>query len=204
MKVKEAIEGYLSHQRLSGRQPSTVRTTRHALRTVLAPAIEDEVSDLVANAVGQALRTILGQRVRHQSGKPLAKSSQALYLSITRAFLAWCIGKGWLRANPLDQLRHARTASTRPIPAPAPPVPPVAPKHIGEVVRRLREGARLLRRQLAKQVGVAESTLRNIETGRHHATAEILRKLLTAPCMATLPALVKQAGLSLALGDKGV
>lgn len=84
---------------------------------------------------------------------------------------------------------------------------PLSFNHIGEIVRWLRKEGRLTRQQLAVQIGIADSTIRNLETGRHKATASTLSRLMRAPCMSSLPDKVKEAGLLLSLradavGDK--
>jgi len=200
----DAIEAYLSHQRLGGREPSTVRTTRHALRTVLALALDDELSDLAAEGVGEALLTILRQRVSQTGGKPLAESTQALYVSIVRAFFGWCLGKGWLRANPLELARPAPTTSARPTLPLVPLVSPLAPSHVGEIVRWLRERSRLTRRQIGKQTGILVASLRSLELGQHAPAAALIGQLLQAPSMSTLPERVRAAGLDRGLEDNGV
>lgn len=68
-------------------------------------------------------------------------------------------------------------------------------KHVGEVIRSLREYSGLTRKQLGTEIGVAPSTLRNIEMGRHIPTAWILRKLLNHPSMATLEAQAADYGV---------
>ena len=85
---------------------------------------------------------------------------------------------------------------------PGPKLGPV--KHIGEIVRWLREGARLARRELAKETGLAEATIKHVESGRHKSNAETIRKLLRAPCMSTLLELAESAGLALGLGRSGI
>jgi len=72
-------------------------------------------------------------------------------------------------------------------------------EHIGEIVRSLREGAGLSRLELAQATALVDSTIRNVEIGRHVPTTATLRKLLRAPCMFTLPELATSAGLSLRL-----
>lgn len=70
-------------------------------------------------------------------------------------------------------------------------------KHVGEIVRSLREHAGLTRHELGAQTGLADSTIRNLETDRHRATQDTLRKLLRAGCMRPLPERAKQSGFSL-------
>jgi transcriptional regulator with XRE-family HTH domain len=72
-------------------------------------------------------------------------------------------------------------------------------EHIGEIVRWLREGAGLSRQELAQATALVDSTIRNVESGRHVPTRATLRKLLRAPCMFTLPELATSEGLSLRL-----
>lgn len=72
-------------------------------------------------------------------------------------------------------------------------------EHIGEIVRWLRGGAGLSRLELAQATVLVDSTIRNVEIGRHVPTTATLRKLLRAPCMFTLPELAAAAGLSLRL-----
>lgn len=71
---------------------------------------------------------------------------------------------------------------------------------LGALVRELREAAGLTRQNLQDQIGVAASTIRNFETGRHAPTAWTLRRLMKSPAMASLPELAEQAGLALDLG----
>lgn len=70
-------------------------------------------------------------------------------------------------------------------------------EHIGEVVRWMREGAGLSRVELAQETGIAASTIRNLEAGKHAPTRATLRRLQRALCMAPLTELAKSAGLSL-------
>lgn len=72
---------------------------------------------------------------------------------------------------------------------------------LGTLVRELREAAGLTRQQLQDQIGVAASTIRSFEMGRHEPAAWTLRRLMKSPAMADLPELAEQAGLSLDLGE---
>ena len=84
-----------------------------------------------------------------------------------------------------------------------PPTPPRAPT-IGSICRDLRQVAGVTRRQMAAQTGLAETTISKLETGRLLPTPDMVRKLLTSPALADLPALAKAQGVSLGLGDNGV
>lgn len=68
-------------------------------------------------------------------------------------------------------------------------------RHLGEIVRRLREDSGLLRRDLAGAVGIATETIRNLETGRHSPTAWTWQKLLGHPALSDLSRLAAEAGL---------
>ena len=195
MKVLDAIEAYLSHQRQKGLEPSSVRTTGHALRTVLAPFLAGEVADLGAEGIGEALVTALEKRVSRATRKPLIECTRELYFNAAKAFLGWAVEKEWLRANPLAAI-PARAA--------APAAPPIAPKHVGQLIRNLREAAGLTRNQFEELVGLSATTIKGIDLGYHRPTGEQVRKLLAAPCMARLPEMAKAAGLDLGLGDNGV
>lgn len=55
---------------------------------------------------------------------------------------------------------------------------PTLPKEFGKAVRQAREAALLTRQMFADQAGFADSTLRNVETGRHRHTASTRRKII--------------------------
>ena len=181
MKVAEGIESYLSAQRLRGLEPSSVRTTGHALRTVLEPVLDPEIDDLGTAGVGEQQRAALGQRLSRTSGKPLTPTTRELYINAASAFLGWCIGQGWLKTN---ALMPART-------------PPPAP-HLGTLIRKLRLAAGLASWTFGEQVGVNAVTIKALELGRFLPKADLLRRLLTHSAMARLPQLIKDAGLELA------
>jgi transcriptional regulator with XRE-family HTH domain len=78
------------------------------------------------------------------------------------------------------------------------------PTHIGEIVRKLREGARLTRLELGEQTNISASTIMNLETGRHRAHTWTLLKLVQHPSMVTLPEKAKEAGISSGIEDNRV
>ncbi len=51
----------------------------------------------------------------------------------------------------------------------------------GQQLRQRREGAGMTRGQLAVRASVAESTIRNLETGRHKPTLAVLMRLQALP-----------------------
>lgn len=57
---------------------------------------------------------------------------------------------------------------------------PIDNKSFGLMARARREVARLTRAELATRAGIADSTLRNVETNRHRATASVRRRLVSA------------------------
>lgn len=56
-------------------------------------------------------------------------------------------------------------------------------RRFGLALRQRREAAGLTREQLSSLAGIAHTTLRNIETGRHRPTARILRRLVAVPAL---------------------
>lgn len=57
---------------------------------------------------------------------------------------------------------------------------------LGQELRQRREQAGLTRRQLGSMAGVADSTIRNFETGRHRPTRSTLRRIVAVPALRTL------------------
>lgn len=67
------------------------------------------------------------------------------------------------------------------------------------VLRPTREKSGLTRRQLAQTTGTAESTLRNIETGRHSPSARVLRQV--CPVLELVNPLAVQDSLTVEIGE---
>lgn len=57
---------------------------------------------------------------------------------------------------------------------------PAGTRDFGVAIRGAREQALLIREELAAQAGISDSTLRNIETGRHRCTLKNRAKLVSA------------------------
>lgn len=74
-----------------------------------------------------------------------------------------------------------------------------AKRHVGDLIRRLRQAAGLTRRQLAAGVGLNESVLRNVESGRYLIRPSTLQALMKAPALADLPTLAGREGIELDL-----
>ena len=183
MKVAEAIEAYLSHQRLRGLEPRSVRTTGYALRTVFEPVLAGKMSDLAVAGVGEVLQTTLRRRISHTRRKPLTPTTRELYLNAAKTFLAWAIGKGLLRANPLAQV-HAPAASK--LSAQVPEPHQAASKQLGVIVKELRVACGLTRDQLEIAAGLPFGTVQRIEQGRLWPSWATLDKLCAHPSMRTL------------------
>jgi len=181
MKIEEAIVRYLEARTAQGLRLSSVETIRRALRTVFEVVLTEHIAILTADQMNE-LRARLGRAGVRQSG-PILGRTRDLRWGASRTFLSWCVQQRLLTADPLA---------------------PRKAKHIGELARRLREGAGLFRRDLANQAGLPITTLRNFETGRLHLSREQLLLLLKHPAMARLPEKVKAAGLDLGLGNNGV
>ena len=66
---------------------------------------------------------------------------------------------------------------------------------VGQIVRFLRQAADLTRNEMADATGVAASTIRNLETGRHLASAWTWRQILGHESMRDFPRFAAEAGL---------
>jgi len=94
----------------------------------------------------------------------------------------------------LLQAQHALTVRTGtplwpPYQGPRPPLPAEEVLAWGQRLRLQREAAGLTRRQLASLAGVADSTIRNLETGRHRCTRSIALRLQSVPGLGLPPGL---------------
>ncbi len=71
-----------------------------------------------------------------------------------------------------------------------------AHRHLGHLVKTLRQRAGLLRADLASAVGVSTVALRNLEIGRGASLATIAL-ILKHPALVDLPTLAREAGIVL-------
>lgn len=71
-----------------------------------------------------------------------------------------------------------------------------AHRHLGHLVKVLRQRAGLLRADLASAVGVSTVALRNLEIGRG-ASLNTIALIMAHPSMVDLPALAREAGIVL-------
>lgn len=69
-------------------------------------------------------------------------------------------------------------------------------RHLGHLIKTLRQRAGLLRADLASAVGVSTVALRNLEIGRG-ASAKTIALILAHPALADLPSLAREAGIVL-------
>ena len=174
MTIEEAIERYVAVLR-----PSRARGVRTTLHRFFEAVLSENVAILTAAQVKE-----LRARLVRRGGlcEPLTDRARDLHWRTGRRFLTWCVEQHLLTTDPLA-LRPAQ--------------------HIGELVRRLRENAGIFRRALARQTGLARTTLLHFETGRVPLTRDLLLRLLRHPSMAALPDEAKKAGLDLGLGNNG-
>lgn len=75
--------------------------------------------------------------------------------------------------------------------------------HAGEICRYLREAADLTRNEMSDSTGVAASTIRNLETRRHVASAWTWSRLLAHPAMADFGRFAAESGLKVPPGGTG-
>lgn len=71
-----------------------------------------------------------------------------------------------------------------------------AHRHLGHLIKTLRQRAGLLRADLASAVGVSTVALRNLEIGRG-ASLKTIAQILAHPSMVDIPALAREAGIVL-------
>jgi integrase len=101
--IGEAIEKYLEHEALEGNRASSLAATRAALERFFPEqtALLAKLTKARAEKLYEQLRTLPSER----TGAPLAVDSHRNYLAQAKTFCAWCVERGWLRANPLAEVR---------------------------------------------------------------------------------------------------
>lgn len=181
MTIEETIARYLDACKARGLRVSTLQTIRRRLHTFFEPVLTEHLAILTADQVNE-LRARLGRQQGRRS-QPLLGSTRELYWRTSRDFLLWCVQQRLLTTNPLE---------------------PRLPRHLGEVVRRLRQEAGLSHQDLAEQTELPLGTLRSFESSRASLRREELLRLLHHPEMARLPDEAKAAGIPLGLGNNGV
>lgn len=72
-------------------------------------------------------------------------------------------------------------------------------RHLGELVRLLREAAGLTRRQLGDAIGLSAMTLTNLEFQRNLPTRDTMDRLLAHPSMARLVEWALNEGIAIEL-----
>lgn len=95
--IAEAIGVFLADQSARGNRPSTVQAYRYALKRFFGSVGDSDLASLTARKAEQ-----LYEQLR-SSG--LSTDSHRNYLLQARTFLSFCVGKGWIRANPLEKVR---------------------------------------------------------------------------------------------------
>lgn len=180
MTIGEAVARYLADRQRTGFRPSMLDALRRMLHTVFAPVLSAHIAVLTPEQVRE-LRARLGRP--GVQNKRLSMSARERLWRTSRAFLLWCV----------QQQLHTRD-----------PLVPRPVLHLGELARRLRQEAGILRRDLAAQTDLLDTTLGHFETGRVLLSREQLLRLLQHPCMVLLPDKAKEAGVALGLGNNGV
>ena len=175
MTIAEAIDLYVAALR-----PPLAEVVRSTLHFFFDSLLAENVAILTAAQLRE-LRARLGRRGGPR--QPLASGARDLHWRTARTFIAWCVEQRLLNTDPCASPKA---------------------QHLGELVRRLREDAGILRRDLAQQTGLSLATLQRFETSRLSLSRQDLLRLLLHPSMSTLPERAKEAGLSLGQGNNGV
>lgn len=187
MKIRQEIAAFIAHKVAQGLQRRSLHMCKLALMALLGPVLDQPSTTLTPERMIE-LGSKLRQRPSLRTGEPLTEGTLKTYLTICRSFMKWRS----LRQKLQD------SASTEPLPSeptePQATDPADEARHAGELVRRLRENAGLLRSELGQQIGLSVSILRNLERGMT-AAPKIWRTLLAHPSMAELPEVAKQEGI---------
>ena len=181
MTIEEAINCYLSSRTAQGLRRSTLELRTASLRLACKTVLGEHLA-ILTNAQLAELRARLW-RMAGAHPSPLVARTLERHWRTLREFVRWCVAERLLNKDPL---------APRPV------------EHLGELVRQLRQDAGMLRRDLARAIGLSLQTLGRFETGRLGLTRAQLLRLLRHPCMARLPERAKAAGLLLGLGNNGV
>lgn len=93
--IGEAVTAFLADKRLQGCQKATVTTYGHALARFF------DGGDMALARVTEEWGRARYEQLRSE----LANDSHRNYLAQSKTFLRWCAGQGWLRDNPLEQIK---------------------------------------------------------------------------------------------------
>jgi hypothetical protein len=179
--IRAAVEKYL-------KTPESTKHRRIALLALLGPVLDEPIETLTDERVGE-LAKALHEKPSPRTGHPYAENTQRQHLDVMRKFRRWCAFRGLLKPAPADP-----TAGGAPTPA--------QPKrHLGDLIRDLRDGAGLTRMQLGRGTKLDAHTIRNIEHGRYRPTRAQLDKLLRAPAMDGLLEMAEREGIKVEFGD---
>lgn len=102
--VRSCVDRYLDHHADKGSRGKSIATYRQTLGRFFAPVLDLPLGRVTA-ARGAALYEELRRSVSPRTGRPLSVDYHRNALVIARGFLAWCVERRWLRANPLAEVR---------------------------------------------------------------------------------------------------
>lgn len=104
LSVKDAVKAYLDYQTAKGNRTGSVTTSGHVLRRFFGSMLDQPLHKITPQRgadLYEKLRTGRGER----TGEAISASTHRGNLSQAKTFLAWCVERGWLRANPLDKVK---------------------------------------------------------------------------------------------------
>ena len=115
-----------------------------------------------------ALRELLEHLVRSQPNDDVYFQSAQILMSWTQLNIPRELGLAAEDPQPPDLLMLDRSGDWQ---------------ELGRDLRKRRESLGLSRAQLGQLVGVADSTIRNLETGRHRPSDRTLRRICSVPAL---------------------
>jgi hypothetical protein len=95
---REPILEYTAHLAEKGDKPASIEVTRWAIVHMFPD--ESALRSLTAKRCA-ALYDELRTRPSARTGRPLAADTHRNVLAQAKSFLAWCVKRGWIAANPL-------------------------------------------------------------------------------------------------------
>lgn len=100
--VEKSIDAYEIHLRQArGNRKGSANTTVYRVRYFFRPWLVELLEVLTPAKCEKRYAQIVTEPSEH-TGKPLAPDTHRNTLAEAKTFAAWCVGKGWLRSNPLE------------------------------------------------------------------------------------------------------
>lgn len=100
--TESAIDAYKAYLVEKGNKERSTETTVWAIGEFFPSALPLQ---LLSAKRCEALYAELRTRPRERTQKPLSADTHRNILAQTKSFLAWCVTKGWLRTNPLADVK---------------------------------------------------------------------------------------------------